>query len=173
MKGEDKIFNFGSKVGTHISPVLTIVFLMGIFWYRANEKGMDIAFSLPSPFTSFTFTFRSFSLLGAIAGMVVGFLVGIIRLCLNLAYVQKCNELAPAYGTWYLVCGDFNNFAIFLAIITCIVRFTSLPFTYFTLQPSTTFDHSPSTFTYISSDNSHSVPPHRASQLLRNFEEYL
>lgn len=53
--------------------------------------------------------------------MVGGFLVGFVRLALNLAYVNKCKELSPYYGNWYFVCGDFNNFAIFLAAVVFIV----------------------------------------------------
>lgn len=70
----------------------------------------------------FTVPKNSFTILGATAGLVSGFVVGGVRLALNLISVDECKSDYSGFW-WSSICGDFNHFAIFLALVVALVRF--------------------------------------------------
>lgn len=87
-----QIYLITQNTMTHISPTLTTVFLLGIFWHRMNGHG-------------------------ALVGMIVGLILGFTRLISFFVLSNRCS----LEGVYWLVCGDFNFFAIFLSIIVAIV----------------------------------------------------
>ncbi|CAE7944544.1 Slc5a3 [Symbiodinium necroappetens] len=85
---------------THMSPTLVAVFLVGLFWPRANGPG-------------------------ALAGMIVGFTVGIARFVATR--IVTCDE----GDTYSLTCMQFNHMALILfaiaAVVTVVVSLLTKP----------------------------------------------
>ncbi|XP_012500402.1 PREDICTED: sodium/myo-inositol cotransporter 2 isoform X2 [Propithecus coquereli] len=63
-----QLFVYIQSVSSYLQPPVAVVFIMGCFWKRANEKG-------------------------AFSGLILGLLLGLIRLVLDFIYVQPlCNQ---------------------------------------------------------------------------------
>uniref|UniRef100_A0A8C9A414 Sodium/myo-inositol cotransporter 2 n=1 Tax=Prolemur simus TaxID=1328070 RepID=A0A8C9A414_PROSS len=63
-----QLFIYIQSVSSYLQPPVAVVFIMGCFWKRANEKG-------------------------AFSGLILGLLLGLIRLVLDFIYAQPlCNQ---------------------------------------------------------------------------------
>ncbi|KAM9725600.1 sodium/myo-inositol cotransporter 2 isoform 3-T3 [Dama dama] len=64
-----QLFIYIQSISSYLQPPVAVVFIMGCFWKRANEKG-------------------------AFFGLVLGLLLGLVRLILDFIYVQpRCDQL--------------------------------------------------------------------------------
>lgn len=80
---------------THMSPCLVAVFLVGLFWPRANGTG-------------------------ALAGMLVGFATGLTRFILNAMAGDQC-EPWSALQARSITCMNFNHMGLLLFVLTALV----------------------------------------------------
>ncbi|XP_054646672.1 sodium/glucose cotransporter 4 isoform X2 [Dunckerocampus dactyliophorus] len=90
-----QLFEYGQSVVSFLAPPITGVFLMAIFWSRANEQG-------------------------AFWGLMVGLVVGLIRMILEFSYeVPLCGE--PDQRPAILTEVHYLYFAILLMVLTCLI----------------------------------------------------
>ncbi|XP_016045269.2 sodium/myo-inositol cotransporter 2 isoform X2 [Erinaceus europaeus] len=89
-----QLFIYIQAISSYLQPPVAIVFIMGCFWKRANEKG-------------------------AFSGLIFGLLLGLIRLVLDFVYVQPlCNEqdTRPA-----VVKVHYLYFSAILSVVTLFI----------------------------------------------------
>ncbi|KAM3620150.1 uncharacterized protein V6R79_018925 [Siganus canaliculatus] len=90
-----QLFDYIQSVTSFLAPPITAVFLMAIFWPRANEQG-------------------------AFWGLMVGLVVGLIRMVLEFSYTApSCGQ--PDDRPPVLARVHYLYFALILLAITCIV----------------------------------------------------
>ncbi|XP_058426556.1 sodium/myo-inositol cotransporter 2 isoform X3 [Diceros bicornis minor] len=102
-----QLFIYIQSISSYLQPPVAIVFIMGCFWKRTNEKG-------------------------AFSGLILGLLVGLIRLVLDFIYVQpRCDQLdeRPA------VVKDVH-YLYFSMILSVITLTTVSTVSWFTEPPS-------------------------------------
>lgn len=87
------IFLITQNVQTHLAPPLAVVAVLGIFFPRVNGQG-------------------------ALAGISVGFLVGLGQYVASL--LVDCSANGSGFGLW-ISCLHFNHFASILALLTGVV----------------------------------------------------
>jgi len=97
---QGQLFIIAQEAMTHISPTLTTVFLLGILSYRVNYQG-------------------------AIAGMIGGFVLGIVRLFLSFfVFKAACDAAIIDHhintGNWFL-CMNFNHFAMIICAVVSLI----------------------------------------------------
>jgi len=94
-----QLYLVSQNVMTHISPTLTTIFFLGVFWHRINGPG-------------------------ALIGMVSGVVIGLSRL---IAYfvLTSSGAICPRDGFLWLICSDFNLFAILLSSLVAIITIVS------------------------------------------------
>uniref|UniRef100_A0A672YUS1 Solute carrier family 5 member 9 n=1 Tax=Sphaeramia orbicularis TaxID=375764 RepID=A0A672YUS1_9TELE len=90
-----QLFDYIQSVTSFLSPPITAVFLMAIFWPRANEQG-------------------------AFWGLMSGLVVGLIRMVLEFSYVSpSCGH--PDLRPSVLADVHYLYFALILGTLTCLV----------------------------------------------------
>nr|XP_057929738.1 sodium/glucose cotransporter 4 isoform X2 [Doryrhamphus excisus] len=90
-----QLFEYAQSVVSFLAPPITGVFLLAIFWSRANEQG-------------------------AFWGLMVGLVVGLIRMILEFSYeVPPCGE--PDQRPAILTEVHYLYFAILLMVLTCLI----------------------------------------------------
>ncbi|XP_070780069.1 sodium/myo-inositol cotransporter 2 [Enoplosus armatus] len=90
-----QLFIYIQSISTYLQPPVSIIFLMGCFWKRTNEKG-------------------------AFWGLVIGLLVGCIRMLLDFIYpAPLCYEVDDRPGVLKYV--HYLYFSIVLSFITLVV----------------------------------------------------
>lgn len=90
-----QLFDYIQSVTSFLSPPITAVFLMAIFWPRANEQG-------------------------AFWGLMTGLVVGLIRMVLEFSYVApSCGH--PDLRPSVLADVHYLYFALILVTVTCLV----------------------------------------------------
>ncbi|XP_045884743.1 sodium/myo-inositol cotransporter 2 [Micropterus dolomieu] len=90
-----QLFIYIQSISTYLQPPVSIIFLMGCFWKRTNEKG-------------------------AFWGLVVGLFVGCIRMLLDFIYpMPLCNEEDDRPGVLKYV--HYLYFSMLLSFITLVV----------------------------------------------------
>ncbi|XP_034036090.1 sodium/glucose cotransporter 4 [Thalassophryne amazonica] len=90
-----KLFDYMQAVTSFLAPPITAVFLLAIFWPRANEQG-------------------------AFWGLMTGLVVGLIRMIIEFSYtVPSCGQ--PDHRPNILVNVHYLYFALILLGITCII----------------------------------------------------
>ncbi|KAL1780305.1 sodium/glucose cotransporter 5 isoform X1 [Sigmodon hispidus] len=90
-----QLFIYMQSVTSSLAPPVTAIFLLGIFWRRANEQG-------------------------AFWGLMAGLLVGALRLVLEFLYPEpRCGQADMRPGLLRSV--HYLHFAIALFILTCAV----------------------------------------------------
>lgn len=90
-----QLFDYIQSVTSFLAPPITAVFLLAIFWPRANEQG-------------------------AFWGLMVGLLVGVIRMVLEFSYAApSCAE--PDQRPALLADVHYLYFALILLALTCFV----------------------------------------------------
>lgn len=119
-----QLFIYMQSVTSSLAPPLTAIFILGIFWKRANEQvgGTDRSSGVPLrvPRKSLEiFLCLSFPQ-GAFWGLMAGLLVGALRLVLEFLHPEPpCGQIdtrpAPLRSIHYL------HFAIALFLLTCAV----------------------------------------------------
>ncbi|XP_049645076.1 sodium/myo-inositol cotransporter 2 isoform X4 [Suncus etruscus] len=101
-----QLFIYIQSISSYLQPSVAIVFIMGCFWKRTNEKG-------------------------AFAGLIFGLLLGLIRLVLDFIYVQPLcgepDERPEVVKVHYLY------FSMILSIVTLLTVFAV---SWFTEPPS-------------------------------------
>jgi Na+/proline symporter len=96
------IFLFCQNIMSHLFPTLVVVFVLGITNTRVTTEG-------------------------ALAGVVVGFIVGVVQLLLSiLEHGERCQD-----SFFHFECLHFNHFAVLLsavvAVVTLAVSYSSAP----------------------------------------------
>uniref|UniRef100_A0A8B9Y5K4 Sodium/myo-inositol cotransporter 2 n=1 Tax=Bos mutus grunniens TaxID=30521 RepID=A0A8B9Y5K4_BOSMU len=102
-----QLFIYIQSISSYLQPPVAVVFIMGCFWKRANEKG-------------------------AFFGLVLGLLLGLVRLILDFIYVQpRCDQLdeRPA------VVKDVH-YLYFSMILSSVTLITVCAVSWFTEPPS-------------------------------------
>ncbi|KAM4548016.1 sodium/glucose cotransporter 4 [Odontesthes bonariensis] len=90
-----QLFEYIQSVTSFLAPPITAVFLMAIFWPRANEQG-------------------------AFWGLMTGLVVGLIRMVLEFSYMPpSCGQHDPRPSI--LVDVHYLYFALILMALTCLV----------------------------------------------------
>ncbi|XP_038130545.1 sodium/glucose cotransporter 4 [Cyprinodon tularosa] len=90
-----KLFEYIQSVTSFLAPPITAVFIMAIFWPRANEQG-------------------------AFWGLIVGLVVGLVRMILEFCYAApSCGQ--PDVRPSVLTAVHYLYFALILLALTCIV----------------------------------------------------
>nr|XP_046246920.1 sodium/glucose cotransporter 4 isoform X2 [Scatophagus argus]XP_046246921.1 sodium/glucose cotransporter 4 isoform X2 [Scatophagus argus] len=90
-----QLFDYIQSVTSFLAPPITAVFLMAIFWPRANEQG-------------------------AFWGLMTGLAVGLIRMALEFSYVTpSCGQ--PDHRPAILVNVHYLYFALILFALTCFI----------------------------------------------------
>ncbi|XP_044036897.1 sodium/myo-inositol cotransporter 2 [Siniperca chuatsi] len=90
-----QLFIYIQSISTYLQPPVSIIFLMGCFWKRTNEKG-------------------------AFWGLAIGLLVGCIRMLLDFIYpAPLCHEVDDRPGVLKYV--HYLYFSILLSFITLVV----------------------------------------------------
>ncbi|XP_070765715.1 sodium/glucose cotransporter 4 [Enoplosus armatus] len=90
-----QLFDYIQSVTSFLAPPITAVFLMAIFWPRANEQG-------------------------AFWGLMTGLVVGLIRMVLEFSYITpSCGQ--PDHRPAILADVHYLYFALFLLALTCFV----------------------------------------------------
>uniref|UniRef100_A0A452DHY8 Sodium/myo-inositol cotransporter 2 n=1 Tax=Bos taurus TaxID=9913 RepID=A0A452DHY8_BOVIN len=101
-----QLFIYIQSISSYLQPPVAVVFIMGCFWKRANEKG-------------------------AFFGLVLGLLLGLVRLILDFIYVQpRCDQLdeRPA------VVKDVHY--LYFSMILSVTLITVCAVSWFTEPPS-------------------------------------
>ncbi|XP_055994861.1 sodium/myo-inositol cotransporter 2 isoform X5 [Sorex fumeus] len=102
-----QLFIYIQSISSYLQPPVAIVFIMGCFWKRTNEKG-------------------------AFLGLIFGLLLGLIRLVLDFVYVAPlCDEKDERPE---VVKVHYLYFSMILSSVTLIIVFTV---SWFTEPPST------------------------------------
>uniref|UniRef100_A0A4W6E783 Solute carrier family 5 member 9 n=1 Tax=Lates calcarifer TaxID=8187 RepID=A0A4W6E783_LATCA len=90
-----QLFDYIQSVTSFLAPPITAVFLMAIFWPRANEQG-------------------------AFWGLMTGLVVGLIRMVLEFSYVApSCGQ--PGHRPAILADVHYLYFALILLGLTCLI----------------------------------------------------
>ncbi|XP_051259241.1 sodium/glucose cotransporter 4 isoform X2 [Dicentrarchus labrax] len=90
-----QLFDYIQSVTSFLAPPITAVFLMAIFWPRANEQG-------------------------AFWGLMTGLVVGLIRMVLEFSYVTpSCGQ--PDHRPAILADVHYLYFALILLALTCLI----------------------------------------------------
>ncbi|XP_050924416.1 sodium/glucose cotransporter 4-like isoform X2 [Lates calcarifer] len=90
-----QLFDYIQSVTSFLAPPITAVFLMAIFWPRANEQG-------------------------AFWGLMTGLVVGLIRMVLEFSYVApSCGQ--PDHRPAILADVHYLYFALILLGLTCLI----------------------------------------------------
>ncbi|KAM7388790.1 hypothetical protein PAMP_024939 [Pampus punctatissimus] len=90
-----QLFDYIQSVTSFLAPPITAVFLMAIFWPRANEQG-------------------------AFWGLMTGLVVGLIRMVLEFSYtVPSCGQ--PDHRPAILTDVHYLYFALILLALTCLI----------------------------------------------------
>ncbi|KAM9357983.1 sodium/glucose cotransporter 4 [Symphorus nematophorus] len=90
-----QLFDYVQSVTSFLAPPITAVFLMAVFWPRANEQG-------------------------AFWGLMIGLVVGLIRMVLEFSYsVPSCGQ--PDHRPAVLADVHYLYFALILLALTCFV----------------------------------------------------
>ncbi|XP_035292470.1 sodium/myo-inositol cotransporter 2 isoform X4 [Cricetulus griseus] len=103
-----QLFIYIQSISSYLQPPVAIVFIMGCFWKRTNEKG-------------------------AFSGLILGLLLGLVRLVLDFIYVQpRCDQ--PDDRPAVVKDVHYLYFSMILSSTTLITVFTV---SWFTEAPST------------------------------------
>ncbi|XP_051048844.1 sodium/myo-inositol cotransporter 2 isoform X3 [Phodopus roborovskii] len=103
-----QLFIYIQSISSYLQPPVAIVFIMGCFWKRTNEKG-------------------------AFSGLILGLLLGLVRLVLDFVYVQpQCDQ--PDDRPAVVKDVHYLYFSMILSSTTLITVFTV---SWFTETPST------------------------------------
>ncbi|KAM4628837.1 sodium/glucose cotransporter 4 [Polymixia lowei] len=90
-----QLFDYIQSVTSFLAPPITAVFLMAIFWPRANEQG-------------------------AFWGLVIGLVVGVVRMVLEFIYMApSCGQLD--LRPFLLTEVHYLYFALILLVLTCLI----------------------------------------------------
>ncbi|XP_038572876.1 sodium/glucose cotransporter 4-like [Micropterus salmoides] len=90
-----QLFDYIQSVTSFLAPPITAVFLMAIFWPRANEQG-------------------------AFWGLMTGLVVGLIRMVLEFSYIApSCGQ--PDHRPAILANVHYLYFALILLALTCLI----------------------------------------------------
>uniref|UniRef100_A0A8C2SCY6 Sodium/myo-inositol cotransporter 2 n=1 Tax=Capra hircus TaxID=9925 RepID=A0A8C2SCY6_CAPHI len=103
-----QLFIYIQSISSYLQPPVAVVFIMGCFWKRANEKG-------------------------AFFGLVLGLLLGLVRLILDFIYAQpRCDQLdeRPA------VVKDDVHYLYFSMILSSVTLITACAVSWLTEPPS-------------------------------------
>ncbi|XP_044514143.1 sodium/myo-inositol cotransporter 2 isoform X1 [Gracilinanus agilis] len=102
-----QLFIYIQSISSYLQPPVAIVFILGCFWKRTNEKG-------------------------AFWGLLVGLSIGMIRLVLDFIYVQpRCDQVDERPGVVRYI--HYLYFSMILSIITLV---TVVTVSWFTEPPS-------------------------------------
>ena len=101
------LYKYLQNVQGYLSPSITAVFLLGLFWNRTNQAG-------------------------AVCGLVFGFLIGMGKLTIEVLYKRSADSVEPI--TLLNRIADFNFlyatgvlFAITVALVVLVSKLTSIP----------------------------------------------
>ncbi|XP_043833356.1 sodium/myo-inositol cotransporter 2 isoform X3 [Dromiciops gliroides] len=102
-----QLFIYIQSISSYLQPPVAIVFIMGCFWKRTNEKG-------------------------AFWGLLVGLLIGMIRLVLDFIYPEpQCDHVDERPGVVKYV-----HYLYFSMILSAITLITVVTVSWFTEPPS-------------------------------------
>ncbi|NWV42472.1 SC5AB protein, partial [Grantiella picta] len=89
-----QLFIYMQSISSYLQPPVAMVFILGCFWKRANEKVVTLpALEQPYILAGCCSSIHSLPSQGAFWGLVVGLLLGVVRLVLDFIYPKpQCGE---------------------------------------------------------------------------------
>ena len=112
IQGAHGLYDYLQAVQGYLAPPIFVVFFFGVFWKRLNAQG-------------------------ALAAMVVGFIVGIFRMLVDTPVTMKLKGFEEGYpaGSFLWICNNIN-FQYFSVLITIISAVVMVGVSYLTPSPS-------------------------------------
>ncbi|PWA22438.1 hypothetical protein CCH79_00020482 [Gambusia affinis] len=130
-----QLFEYIQSVTSFLAPPITAVFIMAIFWPRANEQG-------------------------AFWGLMTGLVIGLVRMILEFSYTApSCGQ--PDHRPSILTDVHYLYFALILLALTCLLHRLTW-WSRFNLEPRidlTTPERVPDPENSVSSETEQSQPP--------------
>jgi SSS family solute:Na+ symporter len=111
IQGAHGLYDYLQAVQGYLAPPIFVVFFFGVFWKRLNAQG-------------------------ALAAMVVGFIVGIFRMLVDTPVTMKLKGFEQGYpsGSFLWICNNIN-FQYFSVLITIVSAIVMVVVSYLTAPP--------------------------------------
>lgn len=112
VQGAHSLYDYLQAVQGYLAPPIFVVFFFGVFWKRLNAQG-------------------------ALAAMVVGFIIGIFRMLVDTPVTMKLKGFEGGYpsGSFLWICNNIN-FQYFSVLITIVSAVVMVGVSYLTAAPS-------------------------------------
>jgi len=112
VQGAHSLYDYLQAVQGYLAPPIFVVFFFGVFWKRLNAQG-------------------------ALAAMVVGFIIGIFRMLVDTPVTMKLKGFEGGYtpGSFLWICNNIN-FQYFSVLITIVSAVVMVAVSYLTAAPS-------------------------------------
>src|SRR5882724_3530373 len=112
VQGAHSLYDYLQAVQGYLAPPIFVVFFFGVFWKRLNAHG-------------------------ALAAMVVGFIIGIFRMLVDTPVTMKLKGFEGGYtsGSFLWICNNIN-FQYFSVLITVVSAVVMVVVSYLTAAPS-------------------------------------
>jgi len=112
VQGAHSLYDYLQAVQGYLAPPIFVVFFFGVFWKRLNAQG-------------------------ALAAMVVGFIIGIFRMLVDTPVTMKLKGFEGGYtpGSFLWICNNIN-FQYFSVLITIVSAVVMVVVSYLTAAPS-------------------------------------
>ena len=112
VQGAHSLYDYLQAVQGYLAPPIFVVFFFGVFWKRLNAHG-------------------------ALAAMVVGFIIGIFRMLVDTPVTMKLKGFEGGYtsGSFLWICNNIN-FQYFSVLITVVSAVVMVGVSYLTAAPS-------------------------------------
>ena len=112
IQGAHGLYDYLQAVQGYLAPPIFVVFFFGVFWKRLNAQG-------------------------ALAAMIVGFIIGIFRMLVDTPVTMKLKGFEGGYpsGSFLWICNNIN-FQYFSVLITIVSALVMIAVSYLTPSPS-------------------------------------